>query len=31
MRETGAMLFENFIDAIVMGDKTARQISTKAS
>jgi adenylate cyclase len=31
MRETGAMLFENFIDATGIGNNTARQISTKAS
>jgi adenylate cyclase len=31
MRETGALLFENFINATSVGHNTARQISTKAS
>jgi adenylate cyclase len=31
MQETGAMLFENFINATSVGHNTARQISIKAS
>jgi class 3 adenylate cyclase/tetratricopeptide (TPR) repeat protein len=31
MRETGALLFENFINATSVGQNTARQISIKAS
>jgi hypothetical protein len=31
MRETGAMLFENFINATNLDHGASRQISTKAS
>ena len=31
MRQTGAMLFENFINATGLGNNTSRQVSTRAS